>query len=135
MAGEIWSTYPEGSTLYAVIRRKSDGHVNINGTNTFEAWVDGNIGTYDLPLTDHDGNFYSVDFPATITDEDEYIVYIFVQIGGSPADGDWVLSQAFFGWSGTEEITIITLNNGFTIVDNVFEEPIPEDERKRILYL
>ena len=137
MAGEIWSTYPEGSDLYAVIRRKADGFVydNVAGSDTFEAWVDGNLANYVIPLTDQDGNYYDADFPAGITIEDAYTVYIFVQNGVSPADGDWVLSQAEFSWDGEEEITPVTLNAGFNQVNNVFEEEEPEDERGRIINL
>ena len=136
MAGEIYSTYPEGSTLYAVVRRQSDGYVNINGGNTFEAWVDANFlnGDYDITLTDGDGNYYFADFPTTITTEDKYVVYIFVQVGGVPADGDWVLSQAWFGWDGTAEITIIEISEGLVQASNIFEDE-EADEGARIINL
>jgi len=148
MAGEIYSTYPEGATLYAVVRRQSDGYVSIVAGNTFEAWVDGNIANYVIPLTDRDGNYYDADFPTTITTAGKYIVYIFVQVGGSPADGDWVLSQAFLEWDGTDEITsggivgdisdlqvdIDLLVEEQQRVNNTFDEKGP-DEGARIINL
>ena len=50
MSNEIFHNFPSGNTLYAIIHKKTDDTVNITGTNNFEAWVDGNIDTYDVPL-------------------------------------------------------------------------------------
>jgi hypothetical protein len=102
MANEIYTTWPEGATLYAIIRELLTGNVYNNVSGAFEAWSDGSIGSYDIPLTDYDGNHYSATFPATIP-EGLYKVDIFLQAGGSPADGDWSPSSGFMNWDGQQE--------------------------------
>ena len=88
------------------MRRLSDGYVYDEdaGSGTFEAWNDANIANYDIPLTDHDGNHYSVDFPAGIA-ANKYKVDLFIQAGGSPADGDWSPTSGWMDWDGTAEVT------------------------------
>lgn len=82
---------PAGATLYAIVRNRSDGQV-WNGS-AFEAWSDGSIGTYDVPLTDHGGDYYSVTFPGGITlDGTLYDVGVYKQAGGSPAITDIMLT-------------------------------------------
>lgn len=105
MANEIWWNTDEGQTLYAIIHAKSDDTVNIIGGNTFEAWVDANIDTYDLAMTDHDGDYYSVDFPTTITTAGVYRITIFKQAAASPhVDNDLSLAQGEIYWDGIAEI-------------------------------
>ena len=123
MANEIWTSYASGFTLYAVIRLQTDDTVNIAGTNNFEAWQDGNIGTYDVPLTDQGGDYYSVDFPTTIDsiDIETYRTTIYVQVGASPALVDFPISQVEVFWQDGEEIDTGTLslsaNDVFEVVD------------------
>lgn len=107
-----------------MIRLQDDDTVNIAGTNNFEAWVDGNIGTYDVPLTDQGGDYYTVDFPATITNIDlaNYRVTIYLQTGGSPAVGDWPISHAPVYWQDGEEIDEGTISISANTVLNVADE-------------
>lgn len=109
MAGEIWSTHIEGENLYAVVRRQSDGFVWETVAAAFEAWNDANFynpptAQYTLPLTDGDGDYYFADFPSAIP-AGYYIVYVFVRVGATPADGDWVTGQGWIDWDGTAEVT------------------------------
>ena len=128
MSNEIYHNFPSGNTLYAIIHKKTDDTVNLQGTNNFEAWVDGNIGTYDHPMTDNDGDYYSVDFPTSITGTDlaVYRTSVFKQLGGAPAAGtDIVLAQGEIFWDGTQEIDIGTINITNQTVTNVYEESTP----------
>ena len=127
MAREIYHTYPSGETLYAFIRQKSDDTVNIQGTNNFEVWVDGNIGTYDHPMTDRGGDYYTVDFESAI-DVDTVTVYrieIFLQAGGSPALDDIPVAQGEFYWDGDNEIDIGVIFNSNQTVVNEYDESTP----------
>ena len=111
MANEIYHNYDEGNTLYAVVHKKADDKVfdENDGGDTFEAWSDANVGNYDIPMTDHDGDYYSVDFPAAIATAGVYRVTIFKQAAGSPhADNDLSIAQGEIYWDGTAEISIYT---------------------------
>lgn len=127
MANEIWTDYSSGFTLYAVVRKASDDTVNIIGGNTFETWVDGNIATYVLALTDHGGDYYSVDFPSGITDttQQPYRVAIYLQSGVSPAVADQPISQGEIFWDGVNEVNIGTINITNQTVTNVYDESTP----------
>lgn len=124
MANEIWHNFEEGKTLYALIFKKSDDKVNIQGTNNFEAWNDANIATYDHPMTDHDGGYYTVDFPTTITGTvlTTYRISVVLQAGGSPnADSavDFRIAQGELFWDGTSEVDLGTLTiTNSTIINN-----------------
>lgn len=85
------------ATLYAIIRRASDTYA-WNGS-AFEAWSDANVGTYDIPLTDKGGDFYSADFPSAIVSGD-YSVFYYEQAGGSPATTDLLLDREDVYWDG-----------------------------------
>jgi len=140
MAGEIWITWPEGATIYATVRRLSDGFVYDEnaGSGTFEAWNDANIANYDVPLTDHDGNHYSVDFPAGIA-AGKYKVDLFIQAGGAPTDGDWSPTAGWMDWDGTAEVTntdivadIAALVVEQQRVNQVVPVPVPVETKSRI---
>lgn len=100
MANELDITYPTAGTFYAIVRRVSDGTV-WNGT-AFEAWVDGNIANYDLPLTSFGGDYYATNFPATIVAGD-YRVFYYKQAGGVPAISDILVASEDFSWTGTAQ--------------------------------
>jgi len=130
LSNEIYHNFPSGSTLYALIHRKSDDGVNIIGSANFEAWVDGNIATYVLAMTDHDGDYYTVDFPATITDttQQPYRITVRLQGGGSPvADGnvDRAIAQSEIFWDGVNEVDIGTINITNQTVTNIYDESTP----------
>ena len=120
MANEIYHNFDEGNTLYAIVHKKTNDQVfdQADGGNTFEAWQDANVGNYDVAMTDHDGDYYSVDFPTVIITAGVYRVTIFNQVAGSPhADNDTSIAQGEIYWDGTAEIDTFTLDT--TINDDV----------------
>lgn len=133
MANEIYTTWPEGETLYATVRRVSDGYVWNTNTTAFEVWSDGNLGDYAISLSDKDGNHYSADFPSDI-DEGYYKCDFFIQAGGSPADGDWSFVSGSLSWDGDSELLISDVIRDLRRVNNVYEVS-PVDTRPRIEYL
>lgn len=113
MANEIWCTYEEGLVLYALIWRKTDDKVYdvVAAANTFDTYTDADIDTYDLVLANIvDSDYYSVDFPTSIT-TGVYRVQIMRRIGGAiDADADVGVFQGEIYWDGTAEVTPSTLN-------------------------
>jgi hypothetical protein len=106
MSNEIYATYDSGNTLYALIRRRPDDYVYdvVAGSDTFEAFNAANIGNYDLPMTDDGGDYYSVDFPAGIS-ENQHTTTVYLQLAGSPAVNDLPIYHGEIEWDGTQEIT------------------------------
>ncbi len=107
MAKEIYMSSESTDTLYAIVYQQSDGKV-WNGS-AFEAWVDGNIGTYDIAMT-ASGDMFFGDFPAVPEVDgasDKYIVQVRKQLGASPAITDDLIGQGFMEWgtSGGDETT------------------------------
>lgn len=122
MPNEIYDSFEEGNTLYALIWRKTDDKVYdvVAGSGTFDTYTDADIGDYDLPLSNIvDSNYYTVDFPAGIA-EGIYRVQIFLQAAGSPhEDNDREIAHGEINWDGTDEITIstVTVDVGDVISD------------------
>ncbi len=118
MANEIWHTFEEGSTLYAIIWRKTDDKVWNNTDSQFDTYTDADIDKYDVVLANQvDSDYYSVDFPSAIG-AGVYRIQIMKQVGGSiDADADIGVAQGEIYWDGTAEIDIFTLDT--TINDNV----------------
>ena len=113
MANEIWTNYPESNTLYAIVHKKTNDEVLDfdGGTNAWEAWNDAGIDDYDIPMTDHDGDYYSVDFPAQVVTAGIYRVTIFNQVGVDPdADDDTSIAQGEIHWDGSAEMDTSTLD-------------------------
>lgn len=121
---EIWHNFPSGNSLDAYIRRKSDDKIfdESDGGNTFEDQNDANVLNYDVPLTDHGSDYYSVDFPAVITTATDYRVAIAKRSGGSAAIGDLRVAQGEMHWGGTTEINTLTLSRQGSRVLNVYPE-------------
>ena len=128
MANEIYATYEEGNTLYALVWRASDDTICTVAAGTFAAYTDASIDAYDVVLTNHvDSDYYTADFPATITDTEQqaYRVQIFLQAGGTiDADADTGLYQGEIHWDGSQEINIGTINITSQTVTNIYEEDI-----------
>jgi hypothetical protein len=97
MANELTLSYQGGGTLYAIIRRQSDGYA-WNGT-AFEVWSDANVATYDVSLTSLGGDLYAADFPSAIAAGD-YRIYFYEQAGASPAITDLILRSIARHWDG-----------------------------------
>lgn len=147
MANEIYATWPEGATLYATVRDLLTGGVFNTSTGAFETWSDGSIANYAIAMTDYDGNHYSADFPLTIP-EGKYKIDIFIQAGGSPADGDWSFITGYMDWDGQQERDNTALSDqlddiedaitALTDAQNVLQteiEPLEEVEQKSRIYL
>lgn len=92
MKSTIEVIYQSGSTLYAMLRRRSDGfawNTALNGgLGAFEAWNSGNWAQYALMLTEQaSSGYYSGSYPdgalGTFTSE-----VFYVQSGGGPTVAD-----------------------------------------------
>lgn len=103
MSNEIRFQADSGSTLYALIRA-AGGTVWKPSTAEFVAWVDGNIGDYDIPLTDRSGGLYEADFPALAAGL--YAVQVRKQAGASPAADDEIVSDGLMPWSGSAVVSL-----------------------------
>jgi hypothetical protein len=99
MSLELDISYPGSATLYAIIRRASDGYV-WNGT-AFVVWADLSIADYDVALTSQGGDYYAVDFPALITTAGTYRIFYYVQAGATPATSDLLLDNESLYWTGS----------------------------------
>jgi len=116
MANEIWHSYDEAYTLYALIWRQTDDKVYdaVAAADTFDTYTDADIDDYDIPLTNHvDSDYHSVDFPADIS-AGIYRVQVFHQIGAIDADVDVAVGQGEIYWDGTAEMNPTTLD---TLID------------------
>ena len=113
MANEIWHSYDETKTLYALIWRQTDDKVYdaVAAANTFDTYTDADIDDYDIPLTNHaDSDYHSVDFPSDIT-VGVYRVQVFEQVGGSiDADDDIVVAHGEIYWDGSAELNMSSLD-------------------------
>ena len=124
LANEIYATYEEGNTLYALVWKGST--VCTVTAGTFAAYSDASIDAYDVVLTNHvDSDFYTADFPAAITDtaQQAYRIQVFLQVGGSiDADADICIAHGEIHWNGTGEVSIGTINITNTTVTNTYDE-------------
>ena len=113
MANEIYHNFPSGNNLDAYVFKKTDDKVfdQADGGDTFEAWVDGNVLNYDIPMTDQSGDYYTVDFPSVITTAGIYRIVIALRAGGSAAVGDKRIAQGEFYWRGTAEEDLATITD------------------------
>ena len=120
MANEIYATFNDGETLYALIWRKTDDKVFNNTTNAFVTYTDAAIDDLDIPLTNIESvsDYYSADFPTAITDAGVYRVQIMLQAGVTiDADLDTGLFQGEISWDGTAEINIYTLDTSINVLN------------------
>jgi len=110
MSNEIFHNYPSGSKLDTYLWSKTDDKVfdQADGGNTFETWEDGNVLNYDIPMTDHGGDYYSVDFPSVVTTPGIYRAVIAVRAGANAAVGDRRIAQGEGYWDGVSEINLFT---------------------------
>jgi hypothetical protein len=101
MAAELEISGPSGATIYAIVRRHSDAQAWDVTNATFEAWDDGSIGDYDIPLTDKSGDLYQADFPTDIDSGTRVRVSYYKQAGGSPATSDTHIKSEDYVWDGS----------------------------------
>jgi len=89
---KISAFYPDGFNLYSLVRRKSDGHILIPATLTFEAlgtWNNARAGECDIPLTPYGADLYMVAFPNV--PQSDYLISICLRAGDDPAIADPLL--------------------------------------------
>ncbi len=99
---ELDITFQGVGTLYAVVRRISDGKA-WNGL-TFVTFADVDVATYDVPLISKGGDYYAVDFPDDITRGDYRVIY-YQQAGATPAITDTILDSEELRWNGVTAST------------------------------
>ncbi len=128
ISNEIYHSYNEGNTLYALIWRKADDLVWNNTDSQFDTYDDTDIDKYDVVLANQaDSDYYSVDFPAAITSttQQAYRVQIMLQVaGGIHADNDIPIAQGEIFWDGVSEVDIGTINITNTTVTNIYNEEV-----------
>ncbi len=116
MANDLYITSSATITPYAVVRRKSDAYV-WNGT-TFVAFVNGDVGNYDIPLTSRGGDFWSADMPTGIT-SGQLIVQYYDRTGASPAITDVKIRESELYWGGTSSSPSGSIPTDAQMVDRV----------------
>ncbi len=129
MSNEIYHSYDEGNTLYALIWRKADDLVWNNTDSQFDTYTDTDIDKYDVVLANQvDSDYYSVDFPSAITSttQQAYRVQIMYQVtGGIHADNDIPIAQGEIFWNGVSEVDVGTINITNQTVTNIYDESTP----------
>lgn len=125
MANEIWHSYDESETLYALIFRKTDDKVYDNVSGEFDTYTDADILDYDVPLTNHaDSDYHSADFPTGIA-TGTYRVVIMERVGDAiDADDDVPVAQGEIYWdyNAGEEIDTTVLSTTIKKILNVYNE-------------
>jgi hypothetical protein len=106
-ANEMSIQYTTGQTLYAV-RFNSAGEAGLTDGSTFEAWGTEGRGanSYDVGMAEVGGGCYTGNWGTTVSGRFTYVVYL--QAGGSPADGDTRLGIGNVIWTGTAETFDVT---------------------------
>jgi hypothetical protein len=122
MANELQARYLTGSTVYAVVRRNSDGQFH-NGTG-FEVPVSANWASYAKATTEQSTTgYYYGSMPAVAAGL--YDVDFLARVGASPAPSDYLVGQATIDWSGSADLGLaggVALAPG-AISDNSFTVP------------
>ncbi len=95
-----------GATLYVIIRKSSSQTVWNGSTMVTFSAVD--LGTYDLPMTDSGGDFYTLTVPSALP-ADTYRFFYYLQSGGSPAATDLLLATEEAVWNGTSTSSVSTV--------------------------
>jgi hypothetical protein len=110
MSKEIYQAYDGTTALYAFVQRPSDGYIwdPSLGTPAFVVWNAANVTNYDIPLV-ASGKMYYADFPVLITTAGVYQVFVCARAGVNPAVSDMNISQGFMEWSGSQEITNLSV--------------------------
>jgi len=101
MANELHVDYTGTDSLYAIVRRVSDGKV-WDVTNTeWATWADGSIGDYDIAMSSLGGDLYAADMPSAIATGTMLRITYYEQAGDSPATDDLVIGKHTGNWTGT----------------------------------
>lgn len=99
MANELRIGTGSGSTVYAHVVNSASRRWN---GSSFEVYSSSNYPNYDIAMTEQGSSGVFVgDFPTGITDAATYEVFYYVQIGGSPAEGDPIAGVGRIQWDGS----------------------------------
>lgn len=110
-ATELLAAYATGQTVYAHILNSSGERWN---GSDFETYASANYDTYDVSLTEQGGSgVYVSGFPAGITTAGSYAYFIYLQAGGSPAEGDVIIGTGTIDWTGSET-TVVAASGSMT---------------------
>lgn len=106
MAREIRGVASSGSTVYARIINRSG--LWWNGTD-LEAYSAPDWANYAVTMTEQGvSGVFTADFPTAILVSGTYEYYVHVQAGGSPAEGDQVVSTGTVDWTGQAAATSVS---------------------------
>jgi len=116
MSEDIVQGYRAGYTLYAVVRKR-DGKVWYPTGEAFEVWGTGgrDAADYDISLTYKPLNMYVGDMDTKIQ-AGRYIVQVFRQAGGAPADTDNMVGIHELIWNGWESEVSGEVGAAITVV-------------------
>ena len=119
MANEIWTTFDEAFSLYALVWRKTVVKVWNDDDSQFDTYTDADILKYDIPLTNHvDSDYHTANFPAAIS-TGVYRVQVMLQVGGAiDADADYGVGMGEIYWDGTKEVSLYSIQEE-VIADDV----------------
>ena len=106
MSAELRGVAPSGSGVYTHILNSSGQRWN--GT-VFETYAAGNYSNYSIILTEQgaSGAFFA-DFPSALTLSGSYEYLVYLQNGGSPAQGDAIVGTGKVNWGGTATSDVIS---------------------------
>ncbi len=99
MSYELRLSYTGTKTVYAILRKTSDG-TTWNGS-TWETWANANLATYDIPLTSLGGDYQAANFPTAIAINTTVWVTYYERAGDNPALTDYILKSEQMTWTGT----------------------------------
>lgn len=119
MAGELSFSLPglTGSTLYAIVRRPSDGAVRDVVAGAWDAWQSADIDDYDVALTEQGGSGrWLGNLPSGVTAP--YTYEVCRRVGGTPAITDPVVglgaSETWAGLTAAVLARFATVDTGET---------------------
>ena len=111
MANEIQVTYPDGVTVYVIIKTLAgliwdvgDGALEAVGT-----WDDARADECDVACTAKDAEQYIADFPATCPNG-TYLLTAYVQAGANPDTDDPYIGGEIYEWP-TSLRTVIAMHH------------------------
>lgn len=122
MANEIQAVSATGITLYAVIRRASDGQFYNTVTPGFEAYNAANWVNYDFPMTEQgaSGTYYAT-MPAVAAGV--YQIDVRLRVGGAVAVTDPSVGAGELDWDGTAPTVVASRAQ---IADSVWDEAVAD---------
>jgi hypothetical protein len=106
MPSEIQLPYTAtGASLYAIVR---DINAYVYNGSTFEAYESDHYSSYAIGLTEIvTSRYYTASFPGG--GAGIYHVAVYLQAGGSPAEGDAPIDDFMLEWTGTQQLLVTAL--------------------------